>query len=329
MTVSVIIPVYNMEKYISLCLESVINSTYKDLEIICINDGSTDQSDGILHEYEKRDDRIVVIKKENGGISSARNVGIKASHGDYISFIDADDYIHPNMIELLLKGVQTTQADISYCKPMRVRCHDIKYADITNPKVNIIGIKEYLFDHYARFYVWGKLYKREQIINHLFDESIEYAEDFKFNVELMNKYTDLQFACVEEKLYYYYDRFDSVVNTLGNDKKIEFCNVLIDLKNSDLKNDTLNYICCLEAIKRSLRTRYDESIINNQTVVDKCNNILKIVIPDFIKNRSSPLTEKLAFTIFSMIPLSYRLFRILSDPTMLKWEKKMRKGISK
>ena len=110
--ISIIIPVYNVEKYLKKCINSVINQSHKNLEIILIDDGSTDKSGIILDEYAKIDERIKVYHKKNGGLSSARNYGIKRSNGNYICFIDSDDFISKYMIENLLNNLLKTQSDI-------------------------------------------------------------------------------------------------------------------------------------------------------------------------------------------------------------------------
>ena len=107
--VSIIVPVYNAEKYLIRCVDSIINQTYKNLEIILINDGSIDNSLEIMKKYKVIDNRIIIIDKKNEGVSIARNVGIKSSSGKYICFVDSDDYIENNMIQILDNG------DIDYC----------------------------------------------------------------------------------------------------------------------------------------------------------------------------------------------------------------------
>ena len=113
--ISIIVPVYNVEKYLDECIQSIINQTHKNIEIILINDGSTDNSLSILRKYEGIDKRIIVINQENKGLSASRNIGIKKSTGKYISLIDADDIIHPRMIELLYKEIKNNNCDISIC----------------------------------------------------------------------------------------------------------------------------------------------------------------------------------------------------------------------
>lgn len=113
--VSVIIPVYNVEQYVEKSIESVLNQSMKDIEIILVDDGSTDRSGEICDRYEKKDERIVVIHKKNGGLSSARNVGVKAAEGDYIGFIDSDDFVEPLMYETLYRMAERDSADVAIC----------------------------------------------------------------------------------------------------------------------------------------------------------------------------------------------------------------------
>lgn len=113
--ISVIVPVYNVEKYLRKCIDSILSQTYTNLEIILVDDGSVDNSGRICDEYKEKDSRIVVIHKENGGLSSARNAGIDMAHGEYIGFIDSDDYIDSDMYEELYKNMQDNNADLSIC----------------------------------------------------------------------------------------------------------------------------------------------------------------------------------------------------------------------
>ena len=115
--ITAIIPVYNVENYLERCLKSILYNTYTNLEIICVNDGSTDNSKKILEDYSKRDKRVVVINKKNAGVSSARNAGIKIATGEYIAFVDSDDWIHEKYFEYLIRGIDT--ADLVICNYIR------------------------------------------------------------------------------------------------------------------------------------------------------------------------------------------------------------------
>src|SRR5690554_5201221 len=113
--ISIIVPVYNLEAYVSKCLDSILTQTLENIEIIVVNDGSNDQSGEISDHYAKKDGRIKVIHKDYGGVSSARNVGVKAANGEYIGFVDGDDYIEPDMYEKLLLLCKSNNCDISVC----------------------------------------------------------------------------------------------------------------------------------------------------------------------------------------------------------------------
>lgn len=115
MLVSVIIPVYNVQDYLARCIDSVVTQTYHELQILLVDDGSTDSSGSICDDYAKKDQRITVIHKKNGGLSDARNAGLDAMNGNYVTFIDADDYVHPQFVELLLNTIINTGAQIAVC----------------------------------------------------------------------------------------------------------------------------------------------------------------------------------------------------------------------
>ena len=126
--ISVIIPIFNMEQYLPRCLDSVLNNTYRDLEILCIDDGSKDGSLKILREYEQQDNRIAVISKANGGVSSARNAGLDHMTGEYVTFIDPHDFVHPRYVELLLNAALESSAGIACCSFRLVEDRDLPKA---------------------------------------------------------------------------------------------------------------------------------------------------------------------------------------------------------
>ena len=180
--ISIIIPVYNVEKYLSDCLDSVVNQTYKDLEIICVNDGSTDNSLDILNEYCSKDDRIFVVNKENGGLSSARNAGLAVAKGDFIMFLDSDDWIDNNTCEVALKQMMESNSDVaiwSYSKEYEASSkevhifeNDIVFSsdnDLASLHRRFVGLykDELRYPEKADSIVtaWGKLYKNKLIIN--------------------------------------------------------------------------------------------------------------------------------------------------------------------
>ena len=118
--ISVIIPVYNTESYLSRCLDSVLSNTYENLEVICVNDGSTDNSINILDNYKFSDERVIVINQKNSGVSAARNAGLNVATGEYIAFIDSDDWVHTQYFEILLFAMSCNDSDVAACQYSQV-----------------------------------------------------------------------------------------------------------------------------------------------------------------------------------------------------------------
>lgn len=187
--ISVIVPVYNVQEYLDVCLKSIVEQTYENLEIIIINDGSTDTSKEICYKYQRIDPRIVIINQKNSGLSAARNVGFKAAKGEYISFIDSDDFIYPDMYEIMMKYMEDLQADIVECQYETV--HKDKELPIQNGKIsyNIMDGKEALscqIMHTKKeritYAVWSRLYRREMIEGIFFPEGMIH-EDYFYNAQ--------------------------------------------------------------------------------------------------------------------------------------------------
>lgn len=212
--ISIIIPVYKVEKYLEKCIQSVINQTYENLQIILVDDGSPDNCGKICDEYAKKDHRIEVIHKSNGGLSDARNKGLEIAKGEYIGFVDSDDYIEADMYEVLYNLLKQYNADVSICNFYTVSQGKIaiKNADNGINEYNRIEIlKEILSDRNIQSYAWNKLYKKE-----LFDE-IKYPigkkyEDIGTTFYLLEKCNKVVVTGKSE--YYYINRQDSIVNNV-------------------------------------------------------------------------------------------------------------------
>lgn len=194
--VSIIVPVYNVEKHLEKCIESIRNQTYANQEIILINDGSPDNSPRICDKYAGIDDRIKVIHKENGGISDARNVGIDAATGDYLVFLDSDDYIEKNMVEKAIDSIQATDADIAiwgYYADFVDKEEKLKNSVLWIQQAGLYSrseMKDYPIDY--KFinnlgYAWNKMY-RTQLVKEKgfkFAKGISLVEDMLFNTQVL------------------------------------------------------------------------------------------------------------------------------------------------
>lgn len=219
--ISIIVPVYKAEKYLSECIDSIISQTYENFELILIDDGSPDNSGKICDEYAEKDKRIKVIHKENAGVSSARNIGLDNASGEYIAFIDSDDFVDKQYLEKLHCNLKHNDADISLC---RLSYYKKDVANIRReifPKKTINLKINQEFEHLiVRFFSYKKyimgstcrsLYKRELIDKHRFDVNVKICEDLLFFMGLL---CDAKKICfLEESLYFYRVNDESAIHT--------------------------------------------------------------------------------------------------------------------
>lgn len=221
-TISVVIPVYNVEKYLSECLDSVINQTYKNLQIIIVDDGSTDFSGKICDVYAEKDNRITVVHQKNAGAGAAKNTGLELIDGDYFSIIDSDDYIELDMYEKMVNSLEKYNADIVQCLFRNVFVNDSfdrKYKIKGNyPKVltSKSFLKEYLYDwKYAIF--WNKLFKKSLLQNIKFPVGRKIDDEF-FTYKLVCNAKKV--VNIDNILYNYRMRKTSVMNENNSDRLI-------------------------------------------------------------------------------------------------------------
>lgn len=218
--ISVVIPVYNTEKFLEKCLNSVINQTFNDFEVICINDGSTDNSESVLNSFAKQDNRIKIINQQNRGVSIARNEGLKIAKGDYISFIDSDDSVAPNYLENLYNAIISTGADIAVTSIIRIKKgkekYRVKYDEIKTyttlqDKIDICKIPDCS-------YVWNKLYKSELAKRFKFKEGV-FFEDVLWIPEVVKNANKV--VTVPDTYYIYFNNPNSIVQRCPSAKKQE------------------------------------------------------------------------------------------------------------
>ena len=227
-TVSVIVPIYNVERYVEKTIVSIINQSYKDLEIILVNDGSTDNSLKICRDFAKIDDRIIVLDKKNGGLSDARNYGIEKSKGEYILFVDGDDYIHYQMVEILYNCAQKSSSDMVICNFTRVNENentvdtkiDLNQLKNINTYTNTEALhKLFISDTYLIFSVaWNKLYKRSLFHEVRFPYGKIHEDEFTSYklIDLADK-----IGYINIPLYYYVRREGSIVSSGITDRSFQ------------------------------------------------------------------------------------------------------------
>lgn len=243
--ISVIIPVYNVEKYLKKCLDTVLSQTFSDIEIICVNDGSKDNSRKILTEYKEKDCRIKIVDKKNGGLSSARNAGLKIATGEFIVFIDSDDWIEHNMLEKLYNNATSLNTDITICAVHQYNEIDSKIDDsnpyytleffnetFENKVFSYKDIKPFLMD--VCVMAWNKIYRKSFLdkCNAQFPDGLIF-EDGPFFFSILFK-TD-RISIIRDFLYYYrINRKGSIVQKAG----IKFLQIvdIIELMYNEIKN---------------------------------------------------------------------------------------------
>lgn len=212
--VSVIVAAYNIEDYIVKCLESIANQTYKNLEVIVVDDGSNDNTGKLADEFAENDNRFIVIHKENGGVSSARNKGIDVASGDFIGFVDGDDTIENDMYEMLVDNAIKYDADISHCgykvieNNKETLFYDTKQIIIQDRKKGLVDLFEGTLIEPS---LCNKIFKRSIVGSIRLDESIKINEDLYFNVLLFNRSKKSIFE--DKPKYYYMKRYNSATTS--------------------------------------------------------------------------------------------------------------------
>ena len=214
--ISVIVPVYNVQDYLPRCIDSILSQSYKDIEIILVDDGSPDDCGRICDEYSQKDSRIVVVHKVNGGLSSARNAGLDIAKGEYISFVDSDDWLDNHFIENLHNALISTDAQMSACTFCRTKGDEATRRQF-DEDISTITTDRYacVFDEssYAG-YACNKLFSKDVIdkYNLRFDEKIFNGEDFPFTIRYVHHIDKVAF--IKQDLYYYFFRESGIMNTI-------------------------------------------------------------------------------------------------------------------
>lgn len=210
--ISIIIPVYNVEAYINKCIDSLLKQRYSNIEVLLVDDGSTDNSGKICDDYAKQDKRICVVHKENGGVSSARNTGLKLVKGDYIAWVDPDDWIEEDMFSYLIENAITYSADITICA--RIERYPDKSVIKGLSELSILNTEEALSklfeDKDLGSYLWDKLWRKELFEDIVFPEG-KVFEDIAVVYKVFGRANRI--LCLPEAKYNYLQRTDSIVGS--------------------------------------------------------------------------------------------------------------------
>lgn len=223
MLISVIVPVYKVEKYIDRCVNSILKQTFKDFELILVDDGSPDNCGKICDEYAKKDDRIIVIHKTNGGLSDARNAGIdwamKNSNSEWITFIDSDDWVYVDYLLNLLTAAVDNNVDISVCSYINTTGETNVEKENCPPNIELRGTEEFFINNNVNAVVaWGKLYKKNLWIDIRYPFGKIHEDEFTtYKLLFKNKVI----AYVDLAMYYYYTNPNSITNGEWTPKRLD------------------------------------------------------------------------------------------------------------
>lgn len=249
--ISIIVPIYKVEKYLKECVDSILAQTYQNFELILVDDGSPDSCPAMCDEFAKRDSRVVVIHKENGGLSDARNAGLDIAKGEYIGFVDSDDYISPIMYETLINRILTDQSDLAVCEYVRVydSGEELKSNSLNqNTHNRCYTPNEFiseLFLHCSGAYVVtvNKLYHKDIFSKLRFPVGKQHEDEFIIH-HVLTQCEKVSY--IEDKLYFYRQREGSIMSRKFDVRKLDYGDALINRyhftkrnKYEEWKNDTV------------------------------------------------------------------------------------------
>ncbi|MEK3796906.1 glycosyltransferase family 2 protein [Peribacillus sp. FSL H8-0477] len=337
--VSIIVPVYKVEKYIHRCIDSILNQTYDNIEIILVDDGSPDHCWEIVDEYEKTDRRIKVIHKENGGLSDARNVGVNQVSGDFVFFVDSDDWVEKTMIEKMVDSCDQYQADVVqsafYYAYEDKRLLDNRYYSTTDLPV-ILGkktlMRELVTNEKVKNFAWGKLYKTNIIKDIAFKKGVLF-EDVFWAHQVMHEVNT--YVILHEPLYNYYQRSDSIVATY-TPKNLDILKGLLErhcfiekhykeLTDSSyktiLKMSLIHYNLLLMNRKKDPRSLHRKEI--RSYIHNNYDNLKKAVKKDKLLEQQLQLFSLHPYLNFIYLGLrkGLRMMKFISQPVGLEQQK--------
>lgn len=327
--VSVVVPVYNLEKYIENCLKSIVAQTYKNLEILCIDDGSTDGSADIIKSMAENDLRIKYVYQENAGVSAARNRGMNEATGEYLMFVDGDDYLHYQAVELLHKSLVKVGADIvcSHFKITESLSEEMPYVEPPEPERSsheMLFTEKY--NSISGKSACSKLYKTDIARLESFPVGITNGEDGYYFILLLNH--NPKVFSIDCQLYYYYTRPNSTVTSRFTIKRFTttysfdmLCEKLKDSPNLFLKK------YCLQYLFQSIFYNRTQAIGTSceKEVISESKRIGKKWLKDFQRNNDISPIIKISFTVFFYSRHIYELARAIQDPTMIDFYKSRKK----
>lgn len=324
--ISVIIPVYNTQEYIERSVESVLSNTYRNLEVICVDDGSTDDSLQLLTMLAEKDTRVKVISQENAGPSAARNRALDMAAGEYITFVDSDDWISPFFFEIMMTVRDAYDAQLVSCGHEIVNHYEdpAGQGEQAEAQITAVTVQRALEDKELRGRIWGKIYKRELLENVRFKKHLILGEDTIFNLSIYCGRPNMEIIVTNAVLYYYFQRETSIVHSLSFREffylGVEYIHFAAEIPEGVEKN-----ILLLVGFRVVLAARYLSMYDEDAKSFQKsCNMHLQNCLREMKASRGFSKGKIVECIFFKTFPIAYRTFRIATDRTLIQWEKNQR-----
>jgi len=309
--ISVIVPIYNVEKYLKKSIDSLLCQTYRNLEIILVDDGGTDGCPAICDAYEKQDARVKVIHKQNGGLSDARNAGLEKATGEYVAFFDSDDYLKPDMLERLAKALEKDDADIAVCnfetvtpegKPIPERnMHQIIPDEVIDGKEAICRLCGPNYEYYVT--AWNRLYKKEIVNGILFPKGKIHEDEFTAHLFYGRA---KKVACVNYAGYCYVVREDSIMTKKYSKRNLDYFEALANRIRYCVEHQIDRVVLpFVNWMLKDLALAYGKLDFNEDGCRDKYKNCKELYFEIYrvvSSNYSLGLKNKVLSAIFRMSP---------------------------
>lgn len=323
LTISIIVPVYNIEQYIKKCIDSITSQTYTNLEILCVDDGSSDGSADIIKSIAQSDNRIHYFYQENAGVSAARNYALNKATGDYIIFVDGDDYLHPRAIEIYVDCAKETDADVIFSDYFYTYSTNEPMQEITDYSYTEfkyrIGSSE---DSSKMRPVGNKMIKATLAKSESFLRGIYVGEDLNYVIKMINKSKKVQY--IDHKLYYIFIRANSASRKSVTSKELTVFKAYEDLYDSVKDSSKKNIVAY--ALQGIIMLNISHRTLTKYLPVEKdfkqlYKSTLKKYLFLYIKSNYIPLSQKIRTLAFLVSRPLYELARLVQDPTMADFYK--------
>ena len=290
---SIVVAVYNLEKYLPRCLDALVNQTLQEIEILCVDDGSTDSAPQIIDDYEKKyPEKVKVFHKPNGGEFTTRNYGLERATGEYVTFVDTDDYVEPNWAEKLYNAAKENDADLAVCGFERI---DLDTGKVVSKNMTNFGYSVKEINNKDDFMLfinpapWNKIYRLEKV------KDLRFMNFRGFNdmIFLTSSYTRVKkVAFVPDVLYHYYLRYDSQIHSVNKEDVENFKKYLLELKKLYIKENKYEEMKCILdmmafihlGVSVMYRASYDKTINIKEVLKDT----IKYLDENFSTWRKSP-----------------------------------------